>query len=453
MQIGPYQIIGRIGSGGMATVYKAYHPRLDRHVALKLMHDSFIQEHDFLARFEREARIVARLDHPNIIPIYDYDKHEGKPYLVMKVVEGDTLKEVLERGELAATGIVSLTRKIADALHYAHEQGILHRDIKPSNIMLDQRGEPYLTDFGLARILQSGESTMSADVMLGTPHYISPEQAQGGMELDARTDVYSLGVVLYQIVTGRVPFTGDSSFAIIHDHIYSPPPSPRSINPEVPPAVESVLLKALAKRPNDRYATPVALVQAYEQALAGHAEPAPPITPTEIGDEIRRSIQDAKDRFSWKSGAKWAQNAQGQWGFFTHDDLDAAEASLDEATRIRRRVERRLKARQEFYGHLISWVTVIAFLWIIWAFTGGGHLWPLYPMFGWGIGIGFHWLDYYQNHGGGRERREAMIDREVARERQRKAKNEEVFSPGSVRLSQDGEFTESYVEDLKRKNQ
>lgn len=453
MQIGPYQITGRIGSGGMATVYRAYHPRLDRHVALKLMHDSFIQEHDFLARFEREARIVARLDHPNIIPIYDYDKHEGKPYLVMKVVEGETLKEVLARGDLAAADILSLARKIADALHYAHEQGILHRDIKPSNILLDQRGEPYLTDFGLARILKSGESTMSADVMLGTPHYISPEQAQGGMELDARTDVYSLGVVLYQMVTGRVPFTGDSSFAIIHDHIYTPPPSPRSLNPEVSPAVESVLLKALAKHPNDRYATPVDLVQAYEQALVGKAEPAPPITPTELGDEIRRSIQDAKDRFSWKSGAKWTQNARGQWGFFTHDDLEAAEANLDEATRIRRRVERRLKARQEFYGHLMSWVAVIAFLWVIWAFTGGGHPWPIYPMFGWGIGIGFHWLDYYQNHGAGRERREAMIDREIARERQRKAKNDEVFSPGSVRLSQDGEFTESYVEDLKRKNQ
>ena len=267
-KIGPYQIVEQVGAGGMATVYKAYQEKLDRHVAVKVMHQSFLHDGEFLLRFEREAKIVANLDHPNIVPVYDYDEYENRPYLVMKLLDGLTLKEVLRQGPLDLDDIQSVMRKVAGALDYAHGMGVLHRDMKPANIIIDYAGEPYITDFGLARIVQAGESSLSADTMLGTPNYISPEQAEGISNLDARTDVYSFGVILYELVTGRVPFTGDTPYAIVHKHIYDPPPRASTIDPEIPPAVDSVLMKALAKEPDARYATPITLMKAFNRAVA-----------------------------------------------------------------------------------------------------------------------------------------------------------------------------------------
>jgi len=265
--IGPYRIVDQIGQGGMATVFKAYHPNLDRYVAFKVLHPAFTEDPNFLERFKREAQIVARLEHPAIIPIFDYADIGGQPYLVMKFVEGETLKARMKRQPLTLAETIRILEVVADALNYAHAQGILHRDIKPSNIMLDKNGTPYIADFGLARIAQAGESTLSQDMMLGTPQYISPEQAQGLRDLGPSTDIYSLGVVLYEIVVGRVPFNADTPYAIVHDHIYKPLPMPSRINPEVPPAVERVLLKALAKNPQDRYATATDMVAAFRQAV------------------------------------------------------------------------------------------------------------------------------------------------------------------------------------------
>lgn len=265
--VGHYHITERLGQGGMATVYRARDVRLERDVALKVLHPAFKNDPSFNERFTREARIVANLNHDNIIPVFDTGEQDGQAYLVMRFINGETLKARLSHGPLTVDETIKIMDAVAGALDFAHRAGILHRDIKPSNILIEgETGKPFLADFGLARMADAGESTMSQDVMLGTPHYISPEQAQGMRDLSATTDIYSLGVVLYEIVVGRVPFMADTPYAIVHDHIFAPLPLPTQINPNVPKAVENVLLRALAKDRNDRYASASGLATAFKQA-------------------------------------------------------------------------------------------------------------------------------------------------------------------------------------------
>lgn len=265
--VGPYRIIEQLGQGGMATVFKAYHAALDRYVAIKVLHPAFLEDSNFLARFQREARLVAKLDHPNIVPIYDYAEHEGRPYLVMKFIEGETLKAQLARGPVGLGEISRVVEAVGSALTYAHKRNILHRDIKPSNVLLSNDEQIYLADFGLARIAQSVESTLTSDMILGTPQYISPEQALGKKDLDAGTDIYSFGVMMYELTVGKVPFSADTPFSVIHDHIYSPLPMPRQVNPDVSEAMERVLLKALAKERHDRYKDVHTMAEAFQHAL------------------------------------------------------------------------------------------------------------------------------------------------------------------------------------------
>ena len=267
--VGPYRIIEQLGQGGMATVFKAYHAALDRYVAIKVLHPAFKEEPNFLSRFQREARVVARLEHPNIVPIYDFAEHKGQPYLVMKFIEGQTLKAHMNEKPLTKEEAVQIVDDVGGALAYAHKQGVLHRDVKPSNVLLSPDGSIYLADFGLARMAQAGASTLSKDVMLGTPQYISPEQGQGVRDLDQGTDIYSFGVLLYEMVVGRVPFNADTPFSIIHDHIYTPLPLPSTVNPNVPEVVERVLLKSLAKDRKDRFETVEQQVLAFRTAVLG----------------------------------------------------------------------------------------------------------------------------------------------------------------------------------------
>jgi eukaryotic-like serine/threonine-protein kinase len=268
--IGRYHILEQLGEGGMATVYKAYDTRLEREVAVKVIRlDQFTPATlgRVLKRFEREAKALGRLIHPNIVHVNDYGEHEGVPYLVMDYLPGGTLKPRLGQ-PMPWEEAVRLLIPIAQALEYAHEQAIVHRDVKPSNILLTVKGQPMLTDFGIAKLLE-GEQTQSltgSGVGVGTPEYISPEQWTG--QAGPLADLYSLGVVLYELVTGRKPYTADTPAAIMLKQATSPLPRPRQFVPGLPEAVEKVLFKALAKEPGNRYPDMDTFIRALEGLLS-----------------------------------------------------------------------------------------------------------------------------------------------------------------------------------------
>jgi serine/threonine protein kinase len=282
--LGPYRIIERIGRGGMATVYKAYHPAMNRHVAIKILPEEYATDPDFRTRFEREAQVVANLRHPYILPVFDYGEDAGISYLVMPYIPSGTLKTFLvENGPLDYDTIIRIGSNVADALDYAHQQGIIHRDVKPDNVLFDERGNPLLSDFGLTRMMEGGGSLTGTGV-IGTPMYMSPEQGQG-KPIDHRSDLYSLGIILYEMVTGSVPFSADTPVAIIFKHVADPLPMPRSRRPDLPEGAQEVLLKALAKEPEDRWQTCMAMMNAFEQAIKSISQPdATPIMP-ESSDE------------------------------------------------------------------------------------------------------------------------------------------------------------------------
>jgi serine/threonine protein kinase len=265
--LGPYRIIEQIGRGGMATVYKAYEPALDRYVAIKVLPQYFAHDPDFTARFEREAKAVARLNHPNILPIYSFGQGAGLNYIAMRYVEVGTLKEMLGQ-PLDLETAADVLGQIGRALDYAHRRGIVHRDVKPTNVLMAEGKWALLTDFGLARMVESSVQLTKTGVGVGTPAYMSPEQGQG-IKVDARTDIYSLGVMLYEMLTGKVPYEAETPMAVVLKHITAPLPLPREVNPELPEAVERVILKAMAKAPEDRYQTAGEMVEALEKAVAG----------------------------------------------------------------------------------------------------------------------------------------------------------------------------------------
>jgi serine/threonine protein kinase len=263
--IGRYRILDRVGQGGMATVYKAYDPVEERHVAIKVLSSLAADSPHFTARFEREAKVVAGLRHPNIVPVWDYGEDEGKHYLVMPLLEVGSLADRLMSGPLKPRESGRIVTQVCDALDYAHQSGVIHRDIKPSNILLDQDGNALVSDFGLVYI-ENASVSLTGSALIGTPAYMSPEQARGEKVTPA-TDQYAFGVVLYELATGQLPFDGETPMAVAIKHITDPIPFPREQNANVPLAVEHVILKATAKDPQDRFESMAKLGEAYEAAL------------------------------------------------------------------------------------------------------------------------------------------------------------------------------------------
>lgn len=266
--LGPYRIINQIGEGGMATVYKAYQPSMDRNVAIKVLPGRLAESKEFTRRFQQEARTIARLEHAHILPVFDYGESEGISYFVMRYLEAGTLKDRMATGRpLPLNEIDRIFTQLANALSYAHSHGVIHRDLKPANVLIDSQGNLFLTDFGIAKILESASTRLTeTDAIMGTPAYISPEQARA-QTVDQRSDIYSLGIILYEMVTGRVPFVADTPLAVILRHVNDPMPLPSSIKVDIPEAMEYVILKALAKNPDDRFATADEFVSAWKRAL------------------------------------------------------------------------------------------------------------------------------------------------------------------------------------------
>ncbi len=302
--LGEYRLEQLIGEGGMATVYKAFQPSLNRHVAVKVL---YYQEDTSRVRFLREAKAIAALRHRNILIIYEYGEQDNVPFIVMEYVPGGTLEDRLNGQPLEWRRMVELTIPVAEALAYAHSHGIIHRDVKPSNILMPQDDWPVLADFGLVKRSEDEKGLTMSGMFMGTPSYIAPEQARDA-GVDFRADMYSLGVIMFEMITGRLPFDYENPNKILLAHVMDPPPRPTDLNPNCPPELEAIILKSLAKNPDDRYADVPALIMALRELLHQPAEVEPVAEPLAAPEPapIAEAPTSALGRFfsRWFGGKK-----------------------------------------------------------------------------------------------------------------------------------------------------
>ncbi len=297
---GRYRLVEKVGEGGMGTVYVAHDEELHRQVAVKLLAANLVNEADVVERFEREARLTAGLDHPNIVPIYDVGRHEGRPFIVMKLLQGDTLAgHLLNQGGFTSDETQKLMRQLASGLDYLHQKGFIHRDIKAGNIIVSPEGHATILDFGILRSRSATQGLTRTGMVMGTPHYMAPEQALGLKDVDHRVDLYALGVVLFECLTGTLPFEADSELRLIQMQAHAPPPDIIDRAPWISRPVADVVRKALAKNPGDRFGTGLELCKALEAAYReskGHpaapprgGTPLPSIPPHTVPSLRRRS--------------------------------------------------------------------------------------------------------------------------------------------------------------------
>jgi serine/threonine protein kinase len=290
-QLDEYRLETLLGQGGMARVYIGLDVRLDRRVAIKVIDAPFRADSDYMMRFEREAKAIAQLQHPHIVSLYRYGEADGTLYMAMQYVEGSSMDSMLagyrDEGELIPVAEARrVMQQICQALDYAHSKGVIHRDIKPANIILDKQGNAFLADFGLALLTAVG----TQGEIFGTPHYVAPEQAISSKGAVPQSDLYSVGVMLYEMFTGEVPFDADSAMDVAMMHMSEPPPPPREVNPDLTPELEGVLLKALEKEPADRYQSGAELIEALDRALKASSQVALPIPPPRMSIPNRVAI-------------------------------------------------------------------------------------------------------------------------------------------------------------------
>ena len=285
-----YELEELVGTGGMSSVYRAHDSLLERHVALKVMHEQLLSDDDHVERFRREARLAAQLSHPNIVTVIDRGEQEGRQFIVFEYVEGENLKALIEReAPLPERAAIELAVQVADGLAFAHAHGLVHRDVKPQNVLLSEDGRAKVTDFGIARSIDVQHGLTQTGTVMGTSDYISPEQARGG-PVDASSDIYSLGAVVYELFTGDVPFHGDNFVSVAMRHINDPPPSVRDQRPELSPRVDAAIRKAMAKDRDDRFPTMEAFAAELRAALAEpDGAPAGPMDQTVVVPGPRRS--------------------------------------------------------------------------------------------------------------------------------------------------------------------
>jgi serine/threonine-protein kinase len=267
-KIGRYNIQSQLGRGGMSSVYLGEDPVMDRFVAVKVLPPEFLHHPSFRERFDREAKTIATLEHPAIVPIYDYGEDNGLPYFVMRQMPGGSLADRLATGPLSMEETTTLVERIGPALDYAHSQGVIHRDIKPGNILFDQWGTAYLGDFGIAHLEEAG-ATLTGSLRIGTPAYMSPEQVEGTSEIDGRSDIYALGIIVYEALSGSRPYEADTAASLALKHILEPVPRILDSNAALPPQTDNIIAKAMAKQRDDRYATGEELAADLRRLAAG----------------------------------------------------------------------------------------------------------------------------------------------------------------------------------------
>jgi serine/threonine-protein kinase len=268
--IARYQIKAELGRGGLSTVYWAHDPHFERDVAVKLLSSDLLDNPTFRVRFEREAKTIAALDHPAIVPVYDFGEERGQPFLVMRFMMGGSMADRIEKGPMPVQEVARLIGRLAEALDEAHTHGVIHRDLKPSNILFDQRDEPFISDFGIAKLTEARTKITATGGMVGTPAYMSPEQIQGTIELDGRSDIYSMGVLLYEMLTGEHPYETTTPIGMAVKHVFEPVPRIQDKHPEVPSAWQEIITKAMAKTRTERFQTTAELAEALNQLAQRH---------------------------------------------------------------------------------------------------------------------------------------------------------------------------------------
>jgi tRNA A-37 threonylcarbamoyl transferase component Bud32 len=266
-KIGRYEVKGELGRGGMATVYRAYDPSFEREVAIKVLPAELMHDPQFRDRFRREIKTIASLEHPAIVPVYDVGEEDGVPYFVMRFMPGGSLTQWIEKGKFSLEDAARIIERLSSALAYAHRNGLIHRDLKPDNILFDNNGDPFISDFGVAKITDSG-TNMTGSGIIGTPAYMSPEQAQGE-PVDARSDIYGLGVIIFQMLSGHQPYEATTPMGVAVKHITDPVPDILKVDPSLPAATDTVIRTAMAKDRDQRYPTATELSRALKEAAFG----------------------------------------------------------------------------------------------------------------------------------------------------------------------------------------